>query len=284
MKLDILMLSLLIILSLPATWMGAKNYSNDLSTVSLNTKNNTRATQRTKAYTNQVVETLSTYKAFSIPKFGRIHNTKEKKKAFFDFMRPLVIAQNKALLILRKRIKSLENQAILNDKEKKFLIDIGKRYKTPASNTLNKLFFTQLLDRIDIIPVSLALAQSANESAWGTSRFAQEGNNLFGQWCFSKGCGLVPAKRPSGETYEVRKFASVSESIKAYMFNLNTHRQYENLRAIRAAQRSQGKPVTGPILAKGLQAYSIRGKEYVNDIIAMITNNHLFISSAQDML
>ena len=123
------------------------------------------------------------------------------------------------------------------------------------------------------MPEWLALMQAANESAWGTSRFAREGNNFFGQWCFRKGCGIVPSRRAKGATHEVAAFKSPAESVRAYMHNLNTGKAYRYLRKIRTGLRRQGKPLTAEVLAAGLDHYSERGHAYVEDLRRMIRVN-----------
>jgi Bax protein len=129
--------------------------------------------------------------------------------------------------------------------------------------------------RVDEIPPSLALAQAAIESAWGTSRFAVQGNNLFGQWCYKKGCGLVPLRRDSGSRHEVAKFSSVTQSVNAYMRNLNTHRAYSDLRANRAQLKATEQNVTGHLLAANLLDYSELREVYVEEIRAVIRINKL---------
>jgi Bax protein len=119
------------------------------------------------------------------------------------------------------------------------------------------------------------MAQSANESAWGTSRFARKGNNFFGQWCFRKGCGLVPKQRDANKTHEVAAFDSPEESVKMYIRNLNSNSAYKSLRDLRAKLRRANKPVTGHALAAGLKHYSERGLEYVKELREMISFNKL---------
>ena len=264
-KTDMIMLSLLGVLALPVYWLSAADSAEYPATVKVEVKPDT-----------QIVDEIIVPEPLAkIPDFSTISDVQRKKQAFFNFMLPLVEAQNKELLALREKVQSLQQKAALTREKQKWLVQVAKRYKVAVPKKLDSLFFNRLLDRIDIIPASLALAQAANESAWGASRFAQQGNNLFGQWCFSKGCGLIPGGRPSGAKYEVQKFATVSDSVRAYMHNLNTHYQYERFRAIRATLRSKSEPVTGPILAEGLQAYSIRGMDYVDELIGMIASNSL---------
>jgi Bax protein len=133
------------------------------------------------------------------------------------------------------------------------------------------------MNRVDVVPPSLAIAQSANESAWGTSRFARKGYNFFGQWCYRKGCGLVPKKRDANKTHEVAAFDSPQESVKMYIRNLNSNRAYKSLRDLRAKLRRSNKPVTGHELAAGLKRYSERGLEYVRELREMISYNKLAV-------
>ena len=126
-----------------------------------------------------------------------------------------------------------------------------------------------------MIPVSMLLAQAANESAWGTSRFAQKGNNFFGQWCFKAGCGIVPKMRPSGRIYEVARFNSPYDSVKSYLKNLNTNNGYKLFRKLRAMERETEGKLNGLVLAPGLINYSERKQKYVNSIKAIISRHNL---------
>ena len=111
--------------------------------------------------------------------------------------------------------------------------------------------------------------------AWGTSRFAVEGNNIFGQWCFEQGCGLVPLQRKGNASYEVRKFDSISASVSAYLKNINSQYSYEELRELRAGMRSRNEPLNAIDLAAGLAAYSERGEDYVDEVQSLIVQNKL---------
>ena len=201
-----------------------------------------------------------------VPDFGSYQDVKQKKAAFFDFMYPLILAENKKVLLERAIVEKGEPRAALKNICEKYskncdVIDDNKK--------------RELLSRVDVIPPSLALAQSANESAWGTSRFARKGNNYFGQWCYSKGCGIVPARRNAGSNHEVRKFANAQGSVGGYIFNLNTGRAYADIRSQRQQQRSNAKQFTGFELATGLISYSERREEYVKEIQSMISYNKL---------
>ena len=132
----------------------------------------------------------------TLPDFGSYSQVSEKKSAFFSFMLPLVEQENRRIAAQREKLADLEQQASdLNDEQLQWLSDLVKKYRIDAGQRDNEQLFEELLLRVDQVPPSLALAQSATESGWGTSRFAVKGNNLFGQWCFSQGCGLVPSSR-----------------------------------------------------------------------------------------
>ena len=125
------------------------------------------------------------------------------------------------------------------DSEMRFLSTLSEKYELDTDDLLDPDFLALLLRRVDKIPASLALAQAANESAWGASRFAQDGKNFFGQWCYKDGCGIVPRRRVEGATYEVRSFESVMDSVESYIHNLNTFPNYQMLRRIRQQLRQQ---------------------------------------------
>lgn len=210
-----------------------------------------------------------------IPDFGSMVDVKAKKSAFFGFLLPIIQKENDTILQNRKRIITVSAHAELTEDNQAWLLEIAERYGLRDVQTFNATFFQELLNRVDTIPASLALAQSANETGWGTSRFARLGNNFFGQWCFSPGCGIVPESRPEGKTYEVRRFDDVAASVRAYMYNLNTHHLYQGLRQQRELHRERQLPVTGAHLAHGLQAYSTRRGEYVEELLSMINSNKL---------
>ena len=127
--------------------------------------------------------------------------------------------------------------------------------------------------KIDIIPASLALAQAANESAWGESRFAQEANNLFGIWTYDRAKGLKPKNRENGKTHLVRIFDDIGASVRYYMYNLNSHPAYRELRQIRQQLRASGRAINGYALAAGLEKYSSQGTTYIELIRDLIEQN-----------
>ncbi len=208
-----------------------------------------------------------------------ITSSKRKKKIFFKSLLPMVLLANNEIRRERKQVMELraiiERGETLDEFYRNRLNKLAKRYKIRSANPTSKQAIEELLLRVDTIPAELALAQAANESAWGTSRFSQQANNLFGEWTFIKGAGLIPEGRPEGATYEVKRFENVYESIRSYLQNLNTHFAYKELRQIRAEARHAGEPLDGFKLAEGLFRYSIRGEEYVKDLQSLIRSNRL---------
>ncbi len=189
-------------------------------------------------------------------------------------MHPFVNMENASLLRDRERLLALRSEPAdrLSSEDRQWIENMAKSYRSD-SPFVDVKAWAHLLERVDTIPYSLVLAQSANESAWGTSRFARKGNNFFGQWCFTKGCGIVPSRRDAGSRHEVAIFKSARFSVRAYLKNINTGRVYAGLRKIRAKQRTDGVPLDATALAGGLLKYSERGKAYVKEIRSMIRTN-----------
>jgi len=217
--------------------------------------------------------------AVVIPDFAAILDVELKKQTFFDFIEPYVHEVNREILQQRERLLDIRAKirtgAALDNRELRVLSTLAEQYEVEADDLTGLDTITLLLRRVDIVPVSLALAQAANESAWGTSRFAQDGNNFFGQWCYSDGCGLVPNRRRANATHEVRSFDSVADSVRAYILNLNTFPSYQMLRRIRQSLRQQDRKVDGVSLADGLESYSERGLDYIEELQSIIYANNL---------
>ena len=213
-----------------------------------------------------------------LPKFSEFTDVKEKKHAFFNFIKPHVEAENKKILQQRANIEiarmMLEHDEPLSKKQASDIKKILKLYRLPE--TLDTLTLTQALRRVDIIPKELALMQAANESAWGTSRFARIGLNFFGQWCYKKGCGMVPRRRNSEAEHEVAAFKSVRAAVSSYFKNINTHNAYKELRTIREDLRAQQKPILATKLTYGLMSYSERGEAYIEELNTMINQNRAY--------
>jgi Bax protein len=191
----------------------------------------------------------------------------DKKLRFFDFMRPIVNEENQKVLALREKLLAAKK----NSSRKTFVAKTAYDYNVewePGKENWNRL-----LARVDAIALELVLAQSANESAWGQSRFAIEGNNFFGQWCYKKGCGMVPDKRDEGTSHEVARFKSVNASVRSYLKNINTGRVYAPLRKIRQQNRAAGKEPDAYAQAGGLIKYSQRREAYVKEIRSIIQAN-----------
>lgn len=193
------------------------------------------------------------------PDFNVYKNTAHRKKQFFDYLYPIIV--NKNIDVINQRHKIYESKDF-----SKFEKKLCKKYKLIcAEETYHKL----LLERISIIPAGMALAQAANESGWGTSGFAQKGNNYFGIWCFTKGCGIVPKSRSKDLKHEVRKFKDAKASISYYIDNINRNSNYEELRKIRKGSYDSLD------LINGLSAYSARGQAYIDELEEMIVYNKL---------
>lgn len=209
----------------------------------------------------------------SIPNFSKIKNYQARKEAFFKYLLPKVQRINLKIRSEREKLISLRLKEQLNPRERTALVNLAEHYQVKTPNT--KQEWSSLLQRVDTIPPSMVLAQAANESAWGSSRFARLGSNLFGQWCYHKGCGLVPQRRNKGAHHEVKVFSTISDSIESYMHNLNTNRSYDYFREIRAQNRQTQPSLKGEKLVEGLVKYSQRGEAYVKEIRHMIVQNHL---------
>ena len=224
----------------------------------------------------------------SMPDFTNYRDVHTKKLRFFGFLLPLVDEENERLLDLRTRLNYIYEYVRwdrgIDSEDMTWLHDVIKEFRIPETDVHAEEFWEIALRRVDAVPDHLVLAQAANESAWGTSRFAREGNNLFGQWCFRQGCGLIPVNRPEGATYEVARFDSVCQSIGSYMHNLNTGRTYQELRKIRATARQKGHEPDATAMAAGLISYSERGEDYISELRAMIRHNADVIEEARDRL
>ncbi len=200
--------------------------------------------------------------------------TKKRKGLFFKTVLPLVLQVNEEIVEDRARLSKLRKSKNRGDKigpvDRLWLIVMFERYKTRRGD------LAALMQRVDIIPPSLALAQAAEESGWGSSRFVREGNAMFGQWTTSKSTqAITPKQRDEGRTHRIKAFDSLLQSVRAYARNLNTHRAYRKLRARRNQLRSGGDAVDGLKLAEQLTSYSERGEGYVKTLRAIIATNKL---------
>ncbi|MDQ8187503.1 glucosaminidase domain-containing protein [Pelagicoccus sp. SDUM812002] len=226
-----------------------------------------------------IIEDSEHYEEVHLPNFAAITTGNDRKQAFFDFLEPFVAEANGNILEERAAALKLEayfeRNGRLNGSRMEAFNDQRQIYKLDPVESASSRSFEELLNRVDTIPASLALAQAAIESGWGTSRFARQGNNLFGMWCYEPGCGLVPKRRSPGKTHEVTVYRSPRESFLAYLRNLNTGSAYTALRDIRAAHRENGVEPTGRDLAPGLVRYSQERWTYVDKVRGMISANGL---------
>tara|TARA_B100000161_G_C33552669_1_gene416147 strand:- start:1698 stop:2753 length:1056 start_codon:yes stop_codon:yes gene_type:complete len=197
-----------------------------------------------------------------------IESSKQRKEFFIQIILPLILQENNNIRLDRKRLFSIINKSNNSSLEKKWL---DKKYKQYGVSSKD---LSILKIRMDEIPVSLAIAQAAKETGWGTSRFAQEGNALFGQWTWS-GEGLKPKDADKNEGHKVMKFNVLQASVRAYQRNLNTHSSYRNLRKARAELRDRGQALDSLILVKYLNEYAETGQKYVDVLTQIIKQNNL---------
>ena len=197
-----------------------------------------------------------------------IENTKERKNLFIQIVLPLILEENNQIKLDRKKLFLILNRSNNSKLEKKWLNMKFKQY-----GVKNKDIFT-LKIRMDEIPVSLAIAQAAKETGWGTSRFALEGNALFGQWTFS-GKGLKPLNADSTESHKVMKFQVLQASVRAYFRNLNTHSSYRKFRKYRANARDNNEKLDSIVLSDYLDEYAATGVEYTKILKKIIKQNSL---------
>lgn len=211
------------------------------------------------------------------PDFKAMTDISARKAAFFAYLLPLVEWENQRLTGLRKKLQaihaSVASGKALSARQEALLAEWAQDFE------IEPVPLEELLDRLDRringLPPALVLAQAAAESAWGTSRFAREGHNYFGQWCFSPGCGLVPKRRRPGAFHEVVRFESPAASVAAYFHNINTHSAYHALRLRRQALSRSGTPPSAEELVAHLGNYSERGEVYIEELRAIMQTNSL---------
>ena len=197
-----------------------------------------------------------------------IENTKKRKEFFIQIVLPLILKENNNIRLDRKTLFNIINKSNNTKIEKKWLKNKFKQYGIPSKD------LSILKIRMDEIPVSLAIAQAAKETGWGTSRFAQEGNALFGQWTWS-GEGLKPKEADENKGHKVMKFNVLQASVRAYQRNLNTHTSYENFRLARAQLRDSKRPLDSILLSQFLKNYAETGNQYVEVLQKIIKQNNL---------
>ena len=211
-----------------------------------------------------------------VPDFNSHETSRHKKQAFLDFLFPIIVDENLFLMRIRTQLEEFkEKQKLqsLNESELEWLNQLKMDYLIETDDIESTI--DALLRKVDIIPPSLVLAQAALESGWGSSRIAQESNNLFGHRCFEEGCGAMPIQRGQGNTHESAKFDSINESIRSYLKNLNSFHRYKEFRTLRSqTELNQGGKGVLKLLP-GLMPYSELGELYLRKVAKMIKQNKL---------
>jgi Bax protein len=198
-----------------------------------------------------------------------------RKAAFFEFLVPIVRQHNGRIREERAWLLAIDDSRSLGFLDRRRYAALATRYDVNLQELSPAKTQALLRRRVDVIPEALVLIQAAKESGWGSSRFAQDGNALFGEWCFTRGCGMVPSDRGADSSHEVRSFDSVHEAVGSYMDVINSHSSYADLRIAREQMRASGEPLSALRLAEHLSEYSERGDAYVQEVQSMIIENGL---------
>jgi Bax protein len=203
----------------------------------------------------------------------------QKKREFFAYLSPMISEVNFGLAADRARVRELraafEHDEPIGWADRRWLERLALKLEVDRDELTLGEALVLLERRAGVVPESIVLVQAAVESGWGTSRFALEGNNYFGQRCYRANCGMVPNERPQGARFGLARFASAGASVESYILNLNTHDSYRSFRELRQQRRMAGEAITGLSLVHGLESYSERGPEYVAQIASMIRGNNL---------
>lgn len=214
---------------------------------------------------------------------AKIDEIEHRKKLFFSAILPLVLTANEAVARERARLLRLRDQVAAGESltadDRRWIADLAMRYRAvetqERSDRIVRADIERLLRKVDIVPPSLALAQAAVESGWGSSRFARQGNALFGQRGWNEREGMVPKDREDDASYVVRSYPSLIDSVASYIHNLNSHPSYGQLRSLRAEMRSRGETLDSIRLAGALENYAEIGDEYIDKLRDVIRQNRL---------
>ena len=203
--------------------------------------------------------------------FAQINSTHQRRELFLRSLLPIVLVENRRLQEQRALASWLldGNMPVVGSPTHDWLFNVAKQFRIRGDLT-KPAIRDKFLGRLDIIPPALALAQAAIETGWGSSRFALEGNSLFGQWSYAKNSGLEPSQRDEAATHLVASFPDLQASVRSYMRNLNTGNAYHEFRTARATARANAQPLRATELAAHLHRYSQRGEDYVADIRSII--------------
>jgi len=207
-----------------------------------------------------------------------IKNVKIKKEKFINSLLPLIVAENQEILSYRYQIKRIQNSLnfnkTLNKSDQIFIESIANKYFIKTKDRHKVDIIENLLERVDVIPNSIVLAQAANESGWGSSRFAREFNALFGQYTYDSNSGIKPSYREEGEKHLIKFFPTINHSIISYFNNINTHLAYYDFRQKRKYLRENNIFLDPNILIKTLNSYA-KDKHYIDTLISIIRVNQL---------
>ena len=215
--------------------------------------------------------------------FLNIKSVNKRKKLFINTLLPIIFVENRKILEDRKRILDWWNQSggevVSREFWPNWLFELSEKYNYTESS------IGRLLIRVDIVPLSLALSQAAIESGWGSSRYMNEGNAIFGQYTYDSENGIKPRERANGKKFFVKKFSTLSESVRSYLKNINTHSAYEDFRQERRKLRMNGESLSGNVLVNYLKNYSERNQAYVDDLKLLIeTNNFMKFDKTNGLL
>ena len=215
--------------------------------------------------------------------FLNIKSVNKRKKLFINTLLPIIFVENRKILEDRKRILDWWNQSggevVSREFWPNWLFELSEKYNYTESS------IGRLLIRVDIVPLSLALSQAAIESGWGSSRYMNEGNAIFGQYTYDSKNGIKPRERANGKKFFVKRFSTLSESVRSYLKNINTHSAYEDFRQERRKLRMNGESLSGNVLANYLKNYSERNQAYVDDLKLLIeTNNFMKFDKTNGLL
>ena len=215
--------------------------------------------------------------------FLNIKSVNKRKKLFINTLLPIIFVENRKILEDRKRILDWWNQSggevVSREFWPNWLFELSEKYNYTESS------IGRLLIRVDIVPLSLALSQAAIESGWGSSRYMNEGNAIFGQYTYDSKNGIKPRERANGKKFFVKRFSTLSESVRSYLKNINTHSAYEDFRQERRKLRMNGESLSGNLLANYLKNYSERNQAYVDDLKLLIeTNNFMKFDKTNGLL
>ena len=238
---------------------------------------------KTKPINPSIIEAklaLKNEKKYNLNLFEKyqLDNISFEKKEFIETILPLISYQNQKILIERKKIlnlkDSLKDRKTLKNDDIKYIFKLAKKYKIDIKNRHKVDVINDLLVSLDVIPNSIVLAQAANESGWGTSRFAKEFNAFFGEYTYDFSEGVMPLKREEGKKHLIKAFSSFDQSVESYFYNINTHYAYENFRLLRKLMRDKNNFSNINLLVGSLETYAEDDK-YVETISSIIKSNRL---------